>query len=212
MLKLNVFPTTRKTDRDCELPNLSDFLRAKKGTFSSFLDVGAHHSADYYAHEVRLFAKIYHGLDPSPDESVERIVDKYFVGDFLKVDLEPYDFVLSLSTIEHVGMYPVVYPDRIAARDLFFNKLLSLTKKYLWISFPVGQPYEIKNEMSIIPPDQCERWLDLIKGYKHDVGFYYSEGPQAGHPWGISTKEKCYSQKYVDSIGNQTICIMEVAK
>ena len=212
MLKLNVFPTTRKTDRDCELPNLSDFLRTKKSTFESFLDVGAHHSAGYYANEVRLLAKTYHGLDPSPDESVERIVDKYFAVDFLKVDLEPYDFVLCLSTIEHVGMYPVIYPDRVAVRDLFFNKLLSLTKKYLWISFPVGQPYEIKNEMSIIPPDQCERWLDLIKGYKNNVGFYYSEGPQAGHPWGISTKEKCYSQKYVDSIGNQTICIMEVTK
>jgi len=212
MLKLNVFPTTRKTDRDCELPNLSDFLRAKKEMFSSFLDVGAHHSAGYYANEVRLFAKTYHGLDPSPDEAVERIVDKYFVGDFLNVNLESYDFVLCLSTIEHVGMYSFIYPDRVATRDLFFNKLLSLTKKYLWISFPVGQPYEIKNEMSIIPKEQCERWLDLIKGYKHNVGFYYSVGPQAGHPWGISTKEKCYAQKYIDSVGNQTICIMEVEK
>lgn len=212
MLKLNVFPTTRKTDRDCELPNLSDFLRSKKETFSSFLDVGAHHSAGYYANEVRLLAKTYHGLDPSPDESVERIVDKYFVGDFLNINLEPYDFVLCLSTIEHVGMYPVVYPDRIAVRDLFFKKLLSLTKKYLWISFPVGQPYEIKNEMSIIPPDQCERWLDLIKKYKHNVGFYFSEGPQVGHPWGISTKEQCYSHKYIDSVGNQTLCILEIEK
>ena len=212
MLKLNVFPTTRKTDRDCELPNLFDFLRTKKETFSSFLDVGAHHSADYYANEVRLFAKTYHGLDPSSDEAVERIVDKYFVGDFLNINLDPYDFVLCLSTIEHVGMYPFVYPDRIAVRDLFFNKLLSLTKKYLWISFPVGQPYEIKNEMSIIPPDQCERWLDLIKGYKHDVGFYFSEGPQAGHSWEISTKEQCYAQQYIESVGNQTICIMEVEK
>ena len=212
MLKLNVFPTTRKTDRDCELPNLSDFLRAKKETFSSFLDVGAHHSFDYYANEVRLYAKTYHGLDPSPDESVERIVDKYFVGDFLNINLEPYDFVLCLSTIEHVGMYPIIYSDRVVVRDLFFNKLLSLAKKYLWISFPVGEPYEIKNEMSIIPPDQCERWLDLIKGYKYNVGFFYSEGPQAGYSWGISTKEKCYSQKYVDSVGNQSLCILEIEK
>ncbi len=128
MLKLNVFPTTRKTDRDCELPNLSDFLRAKKETFSSLLDVGAHHSADYYANEVRLSAKTYHGLDPSSDETVERIVDKYFVGDFLKVNLEPYDFVLCLSTIEHVGMYPFVYPDRVANRNLFFNKLIYTQK------------------------------------------------------------------------------------
>ena len=212
MLKLNVFPINTKTDRDCELPNLFDFLRKKNGTFFSFLDVGAYYSANYYANEVRLFAKTYHALDPKPDKAVERIVDKYFVDDFLKVNLDPYDFVLCLSTIEHVGMYPVVYPDRIAVRDLFFNKLLSLTKKYLWISFPVGQPYEIKNEMSIIPPEQCERWLDLIKGYKHEVGFYFSQGPQAGYPWETSTKEKCYSQKYVDSIGNQSLCILEIEK
>lgn len=212
MLKLNEFPQTRRTDRDCEIPNLFEFLQRKKETFSSFLDVGAHHSVDYYAHEVRLFAKTYHGLDLNHDDAVERIVDKFIVGDFLKEKLEPYDFVLCLSTIEHVGMYPVLYPDRKSIRNIFFNKLLTLTKKYLWISFPVGQPYEIRNEMSIIPPDQCENWLELIKNFKHDVGFYYSQGPQAGFPWGISTKEKCYSQKYIDSIGNQTLCILEIEK
>ena len=212
MLKINVFPTTRYTDRDCELPNLFEFLQRKKGAFSSVLDVGAHHSAGYYANEVRLLAKTYHGLDPNRDEEVERIVDKYFTGDFLKENLDPYDFVLCLSTIEHVGMYPVRYPDRKTARDLFFRKLLETAKKYIWISFPVGQSYEIKNEMSIITPDQCESWLELVKNFTHDVGFYYSEGPQAGHPWGISTKEKCYANQYIDSIGNQTICIMEVSK
>lgn len=212
MLKLNAFPTTRKTDRDCELPNLFEFLQKNKGMFSSVLDVGAHFSSGYYANEVRLLTKTYHGLDPSRDEAVERIVDKYFTGDFLNTNLEPYDFILCLSTIEHVGMYPIQYPDRKATRDMFFNKLLSLAQKYLWISFPVGQPYEIKNEMSIIPPDQCESWLKLIKNFNHEVGFFYSQGPQAGYSWEISTKERCYVNRYIDSVGNQTICIMEISK
>lgn len=212
MLKINEFPQTRRTDRDCELPNLFEFLQKKKGLFSSVLDVGAHFSSGYYANEIRLLATTYHALDPNHDEAVERIADKYIVGDFLKTNLEKYDFVLCLSTIEHVGMYPVQYPDRKAARDLFFNKLLDTAKQYLWISFPVGQPYEIKNEMSIITPDQCESWLELVKNFKHEIGFYYSQGPQAGFPWGISTKEKCYASQYIDSIGNQTLCILEIEK
>ena len=212
MLRLKTYSIDRKTDRDLEIPNFLAFLQEKKNTFESFLDVGAHYSANYYAHAIRQYAKIYHALDPSPDEAVKLIADTYFTGDFLKVNLEPYDFMLCLSTIEHVGMYPYIYPDRVTVRDIFFNKLLSLTKKYLWFSFPVGQPYEIAGQMSIIPPVQCDRWLDLIKRYKHEVGFFYSNGPQAGYPWESSTKEKCYSHQYVDSVGNQTICVMEVEK
>jgi len=212
MLKLNAFPPTRRTDRDCEIPNLFDFLQRKKETFSSVLDVGAHYSADYYANEIRLQAKTYHAIDPNRDEAVERIVDKYFVGDFITTQLNTYDLVVCLSTIEHVGMYPIKYMDRISARDMFFEKLLKTTQKYLWISFPVGKPYEVKNELSIIPPDQCEHWFELIKPYKNDVGLYYSQGPQAGHSWGISTKEQCYANQYIDSIGNQTLCILEIEK
>lgn len=212
MLKLQTYPINLKTDRDLEVPNFLSFLQEKKGSFESFLDVGANYSVNYYANEVRLLAKKYHALDPNRDVEVERIVDKYFATDFLKWPAEEYDFVLCLSTIEHVGMYPVVYADTMKARDDFFEKLLYITKKYLWFSFPVGQPYEMAGEMSIVPVVQCERWLNLIKGYKHEVGFFYSNGPQAGYPWELSTKEKCYSHQYVDSVGNQTICVMEVEK
>ena len=203
---------TRKTDRDCELPNLLSFLREKKDTFESLLDVGAHYSAGYYANDVRLYAKKYHGLDPVLDEVVDRIVDKYFVADFLKQPLDFYDFVLCLSTIEHVGMYGVVYSDPFQKRDEFFEKLLKTATRYLWLSFPVGQAYTIPGEMSIIPLEQCERWLELVKNYKVTSGFFHSEGPQAGYPWELSTKEQCYAQKYIDSVGNQSICILEIEK
>jgi len=212
MLNVVQYPMTRKTDRDLEIPNIIAFAREKKMTFESLLDVGCHHSAGYYANDLRLYAKKYHGLDPGFDEEVSRIVDKYIQEDFIEAQLEFYDFVLCCSTIEHVGMYPIIYADRKAIRDIFFTKLLATAKKYLWISFPVGQAYEVPGEMSIIPPDQCEKWLEQIKPYKSKIGFFHTEGAQAGFPWEISSKEKCYSQEYIESLGTQSVCIMEVEK
>lgn len=202
----------RRTDRDLEIPNILAFLREKKGLFNSVLDVGCHYTAGYYANELRLYAKQYHGLDPGFDEEVSKIVDKYFQEDFLEAKLDPYDFILCCSTIEHVGMYPIVYENRKDIRDVFFTKLLSLAKKYLWFSFPVGQAYECPREMSIIPGDQCDKWIEQTKNFKTKIGFFHSDGPQAGHPWILSTREKCYAQQYIDSIGNCSICIMEVEK
>ena len=212
MLKIITYPMTRKTDRDVELPNLFTFFKDKQGTFKSALDVGAHYSANYYADQLRLYAEQYHGLDPDYDEVASRIVDKFIQEDFLKADLPAYDLVLCLSTIEHVGMYPIIYPDREQIRDVFFKKLLAIAKKYLWISFPVGQKYEIEGEMSIIPPDQTKRWLELIKPYRAQVSFFWSAGPQAGNPWELSNAERCFAQKYNDRLGTQAVCIMEIEK
>jgi hypothetical protein len=212
MLTVTQYPLNRQTDRDLEIPNIIAFARENKLKYESLLDVGAHYSAGYYANELRLFAKKYHGLDPGFDEAVSRIVDKFHTADFLEWQGEQYDFVLCCSTIEHVGMYPIVYKDREGIRDVFFKKLLATTKKYLWISFPVGQRYEAPGEMSIIPGEQCDRWLDLVKEYKVTSGFFHSEGAQAGFPWELSTKERCYAQPYVESLGTQSVCILEIEK
>jgi hypothetical protein len=212
MLKINTYPMTRRTDRDVELPNLLAFAKEKKGTYESLLDVGAHFSAGYYANDLRLLAKQYHGLDPGYDESVKMIVDRYIQEDFLQAELQQYDFVLCLSTIEHVGMYPIIYQDRENTRDVFFQKLLAITKKYLWFSFPMGQAYEIPGEMSIIPPEQVKRWLELIKPYKATIGYFWNAGAQAGHPWEVSNFERLAAQKYNDRIGTQAVCIMEIEK
>jgi len=212
MLTVTQYPMNRKTDRDLEIPNIIAFARENKLKYESLLDVGAHYSAGYYANELRLFAKEYHGLDPGYDEAVNRIVDKFHVADFLEWQGKQYDFVLCCSTIEHVGMYPIVYQNREAIRDVFFKKLLAQTKKFLWLSFPVGQIYEAKGEMSIIPGEQCDRWIELCKEYKLKVGFFHTKGAQAGEPWELASKEECYAQSYVESLGTQSVCIMEIEK
>lgn len=212
MLNALQYPMTRKTDRDLEIPNILAFAREHKMQYESLLDVGCHYTADYYANELRLYAKKYHGLDPGFDEAVSRIVDKYIQEDFLTWKQEQYDFVLCCSTIEHVGMYPILYEDRKRIRDVFFTKLLSSANKFVWFSFPVGQPHEIPGEMSIIPPDQCEEWLEQVKNYKVTAGFFHTEGAQAGFPWELSTKEKCYTQPYIETLGTQSVCILEIEK
>jgi hypothetical protein len=97
-------------------------------------------------------------------------------------------------------------------RGELFYKMLKAAQKYFWISFPLSKFHTIENEMTPITPGELELFLKLTEGYKKTVGYFWSEGPQAGYPWQTSTKEKLINEDYIDSLGNRGICIMEVEK
>ncbi len=212
MLNLQNFPIERKTDRDLEIPVLVDFLNRIKGNVDSTLDVGAQYSAGYYAQELRKVSRIYHGLDPLPDPQTEKIVDKYILADALDFDFSSYDLITCMSVIEHVGQYPVVYQNYRYKRNLMFNKMLQSAQKYFWISFPVGKNYQEEGEMSIINEQELDFFLGAISKYKNEVGFYFTEGAQAGEPWKPSIREKCVNQEYQKHLGTQSLCVIEVQK
>jgi len=200
------------TDRDLEIPNFVDYVRSRPGGVVSLLDVGAHYSTDYYAKLIRPYVKIYHGTDPTYDERTKGVLDDYLVGDFLELQYGAYHMVSCISTIEHVGMYPKVYENRETAREIMFDKMLWIAQKYLWLSFPCGTPYEIPGEMSIVGGEQCERWIKKARKHKVNVGYYHSDGPQAGYPWELSTRQKVYDTQYQMDVGNQSIVIIEIEK
>ncbi len=212
MLQLQNFPIERKTDRDLEIPVLVDFLNRIKGNVDSALDVGANYSAGYYAQEIRKIANIYHGLDMLPDPKTASIVDHYYEADAVKFDFPPYDLITCMSTIEHVGQYPVVYQNYRFERFTLFRKMLKAARKYFWISFPVGKNYQEDGEMSIVNEQELDFFLGLIRPFKNEVGFYFTEGAQAGEPWKPSIREKCVNQEYNKSLGTQALCVIEVQK
>ncbi len=212
MLQLQEFPILRRTDRDLEIPVLVDFLHRISGNVESALDVGAQFSAGYYAPELRKTARIYHGLDPLPDPQTEKIVDKMIQADAVDFDFPAYDLITCVSVLEHLGQYPTVYQNYRYLRYKVFEKMLNAAKKFLWVSFPVGLNYQEAGEMSIFNEQELEFILGLIKPYKNEVGFYFTEGAQAGYPWQPSIREKCVNQAYQKHLGTQALCVIEVTK
>jgi hypothetical protein len=212
MLLLDHYPQERYTDRDLELPVLYEFLERKKDEIQSVIDVGAHHSEGYYAKTLRKYVTFYDALDPTYDSKVDEIVDRFIEADALEYEFDEYDLVLCLSTIEHVGQYPIKYPDYKEARLTLFKKLLAASGKYLWISFPVGVECVIPGEMALVGSQELDQWLELVKPYHMTPGFFYSNGPQAGYPWRKATREECVNHPYEEKLGTQALCILEISK
>ena len=211
---LREFEVKLGVDRDCEVPLLLEFLQ-KIAPIDSLLDIGAHTSCvpEKYGQEVRKLVKRYDGIDILPATETESIIDNYFTGNVLELPLEKYDVVVCLSSIEHSGTSTYKRENPYEERDKVFMKCLELTKKYLWISFPVGQEYTYPNELSIITDKKLKRWETLTSNFKVKERFFYNQGPQARHPWYEHTKrEVAVKIPYIDYIGNQSLAVLEIDK
>lgn len=211
MLKLKTYPIIRKTDRDLEIPNLIDFLTTYKEHMVSLLDVGGHYTAGYYAPAIRKMIKFYEAMDLILDKEVEPFVDNFIVDDAVTHQYVDYDTIVCCSTIEHVGMYPKIYPDEERARLTVFQKIMEHAKKYFWLSFPVGRRFTIPGEMTIINQIEFEKYEALMSGKITNIGYFWSDGPQAGHPWQVCDRKKAFDHDYIMPLGNQAIAIIEGA-
>lgn len=219
MLKLEdfvrEFPVNRKTDRDSEAPLLLEWLQNKQ--FESVLDVGCHSSLTDggYAEELRRRAKLYDGIDIREDSRMEGFLNHYLVGNAnerFTNESSLYDAVVCVSTIEHAGLSTYKGSNEEEKVKLF-ETCLKLAKRYVWISFPVGQPYVYPDQLSVITDKQLEGFETLTSNYKVKQRFLYNQGPQAGHPWREHTKrDVAVKIPYIDFIGNQSICVMEIEK
>jgi hypothetical protein len=212
MLILNDYPIEKRTDRDLELPVFYEFLERTKGTIGSVLDVGAHHSADYYASRLRTYVDRYVALDPRDDPAVHEFSDDFIVGDAETIELPKSDLVVCLSTIEHIGQYPIEVVDYKVKRRTVVMRMIDAAEKYLWLSFPVGLGHRIPGEMAIVDGAELNDWLVIMRYCQVTYGFFQSDGPQAGYPWHACNREDVIDKPYIDSLGNCAICVLEVKK
>jgi hypothetical protein len=206
------FPVVRHNDRDAEAVLLTEFLKSK-GPFKSLLDIGAHHSATYYANTIRSLTECYDAIDILHDPEVAAICDNYYQANANEMGFfGPYEAVTCVSVIEHAGT-STYKGDPYYEQMTLFKRCLNLSTKYVWISFPVGQPYVYPNELSVIHEKQLDEWEKLVEGYKVNQMFLYNQGPQMGHPWHQHRKrDVAVKIPYIDFIGNQSICVMEIEK
>jgi hypothetical protein len=208
------FPIVKKTDRDCEAVVLKEFI-TNLPSFESALDVGCHSSKDEggYAETIRAKVKRYDGIDIVADPRLSGFLDYQYVGNVNTFDFTTkYDLVTCVSVIEHTGL-STYKADPLTERMGMFMKCLELAKEYMWISFPVGQEYTYPDQLSIITEKILKRWETLTNNFIVKKRFFYTQGAQAGHPWYEHRKrDVALKIPYLDYIGNQSICILEIDK
>lgn len=212
------FPIVNRTDRDVENVLIEEYVKSKMP--ESLLDVGAHFTADeyHYAHKIRPYIKRYDGIDIINDPVADKVLDHFYVGNAntYRIDaissIGKYDIVICVSTIEHAGL-STYKADYVEERMKLFESCLLYAKKYLWISFPIGQEYIFPNELAPVTDKQLKRWETLTSNFNVKERFFYTQGAQAGHPWYEHTKrDVAVKIPYIDYIGTQSICILEIEK
>ena len=211
---LKDLPIDTRTDRDAETPTLLEFVRKHKPT--TLLDVGAHHTYAFYAPEVRKIATVYDGIDILPDETTTDLLDNYIVGNANTHDWQDkkYDMVICVSTLEHAGL-STYKGDPMAERNTLFRTVLQLSSKHAWVSFPVGQGEVVEAQLETINGFGLLVLENIasVEGFTNKPRFFYSQGPQVGHPWREhGDRNFAFSIPYVDFIGNQSICVMELTR
>lgn len=217
MLKVSdfvrTFPIHLKTDRDCETPMLVEWA-SKKSPIGSLLDIGAHWSGHHYAPGLRGLVNHYDGIDiQSPDDVTKALLNGYFVGNANDYHFErEYDAVICVSTIEHAGV-STYKGDYLKERMALFQKCLDLARKHVWISMPVGQEHVEEGEFAVITEPHFNKFLELAKAFKVRQRFFYSQGPQANHPWQQHAKRGvAFKIPYLSFEGNKSIAVLEIDK
>lgn len=206
------FPVKLRTNRDCENVLVKEFIEAHPD-INSLLDVGAHHSHANYAHDIRKLVKDYEVIDIIPDPPTEVIVDKYHIGNFNDKKIQRgFDCVISISVFEHAGISTYTADHDKEVMSLFKNCLL-YAKKYVFLTFDVGQPHVTDGQHSPITKHLWDEMLQLAGKYKVKKSFAYTQGSQAGHPWILHNKEDvAFKIPYIFFVGNQSIGILEIDK
>lgn len=208
------FPVVHKTDRDCEAPLVQEFIEARC-PMRTLLDIGAHYSGETYATKLDFWLDRYDGIDiQPPDSATESVLDHYYIGNAntFKFDLPQYDVVICVSTIEHSGV-STYKGDPLVERNELFKRCLALSRKHLFISFPIGQEYTMPDQLSVITDEQLVFWETCVSRFNVKKRFFYSQGTQAGHPWREHTKRDVAVRiPFLDFIGAQSICVLEIDK
>ena len=214
------FPVVRGTDRDVELPVLSEFIESFRSNWHSFsvIDLGAAYTADTYLPLILSFCLDYTGVDLREDVEVMKLMNnrtsRYLIENFNQVPINlQRDLVICLSTIEHVEVSPSGRGDILEEQRITFERCLELSRKAAFISFPVGLPRVIPGEFSIIGERLLAKWEHRLIPYRWDERFFYTEGAQARKPWKEHLDRSfATTRPYVDTIGTQSLCVLRVYK
>jgi len=208
-----------RNERDIEIPALTGSIRDHLNDINSFIDIGAHWSHAFYAPGVKniLVNRVYDAVDILSDDLTSKIVDHYFIGNVCEpgFQLESYDYVACVSVIEHCGL--TTYKENNYRNEQYklFDKLTSLAKKYLFLSFPFGLDDIYPGQLANITNTQLYafEYMAAKQGlHLANSQFYFNEFAPGGEPWYLISREEAATKPMIKEKGTQCIGIVEFTK
>ena len=214
MLNLKKIGYQFYNERDLEIPAILDFVKEHPDVVTA-LDVGCHWSWSYYAPEIRKMLSNYDGLDLLADSQTAAIIDKYWQINVLDFENRHYDLVMCISSLEHAGISTYKIKDYKLEQQEVFAKLLELSKKYLFLTFPYGKEALHKGQFANITKEQftvLSRLVDIWGKTKEELHFYFSEFPQGKKLWEEVDMEFANEVEYKSELGTRCLCIWSLEK
>lgn len=197
-------------ERDIEIPLLFEFVRKMDGQYLSVLDVGCSFAA--YTKELKGMVGELHGVDLLRQENIVQDLDFFYQEDFLTADLPMCDLVVSVSTIEHVGVEYLPSPLYKELQITTFAKMLSLAKVGLFLTFPYGEDILMSGFYYNGHRSLLEIYEDLARGLKIKKSFYSTLDPKDPAGWREIPQDLADKSTGCLAKGVDTICVLEVYK
>lgn len=199
-------------ERDVEIPAMLNFVA--KHEPKSLLDVGAHQSHALYARDLRGLVEVYHGVDVQRDDETAAILDRYVTGNVLTLDLrKKYDMIVSLSSIEHCGISTYKAKSYRQERDKVFKKILRLSRRHVWLSFPVGPAYLMEGQYATIDDKTLAAWEKTLTTLKFkDVSLTFYLYDLESDSYVDVSRGEAMAAEYPPVAKLPAFCILEASK
>lgn len=203
------FPVKYRNERDVEIPLLMKFVKDHPD-IKTALDVGC--ARAFYISWLRHHVLRLDGIDFDFDESINRYLSNYFTADFVGVDLDQYDLVTAISTVEHYGIKQK--PDKcpFCVQIKFIEQMAWTTKKYLFLTFPYGQSALVKDEFMVYSALKLKTLLSSLEDFGLVVRFFYNRDPRQGLSWQECGSTIADDVWYDPEKGVQCVCVIEGVK
>jgi hypothetical protein len=207
MISIEDIEYIENNERDIEVPSLISLVQQYRP--KTFLDVGAHYSWYTYANPIKMIVEQYDGLDIIEDPKTAEVIDKYMVTNVTDfISSIKYDFVSCISVIEHSGISTYKTEDYRLERIKVFEKLVQLSRKYLYITFPYGAPGVVENQYANITKEDLSEFNNIATkyGFSFEPYFYFNEFPQGRMFWSAVSSSEASSIPLDVTKGVQCLC------
>ena len=136
-----------------------------------------------YASEAKPRIGEYHGIDLTDDPKVTPYLDKFTKGNFLFEPLPFYDWIFSISTIEHIGVEYEATPLYREMQIEAVHKIARLAKRGFLLTFPYGEDDLFKGFYYNQNRKLIDEYKKEMEGAKITASFVSSPNPDDPDSW-----------------------------
>ena len=197
-------------ERDVELLELRKFLGNECSPNSSILDIGpwVEGSTKVCAE----FSTHIDTVDLKYRPKLEKMVKEQWVEDYLFADLPEYDFVICLSTLEHIAVTPVKMTNYREMQLLAVDKMLDQARRGVFLTFPYGKPILYKESFNNIDRTMVEEMEKMAENFKVKKKFLSTRTPLIPTSWHEISQREADRAANLPETGTLNICLISMLR